>query len=91
MGEFIQVCLVDGCGWTYVLAVREPILPITVRYPHPQREGTESQVIVKFDRSKGEVDEEGRQIYRMRGTGMPERRVRVQDWSQGAPPAEESR
>lgn len=68
----VKVTLVDGVGHPKVIDIEEQsIFPITIPFPHPQRGAREAQVIVKFDRSNGEEDPMGRQIYRMRGSGLP--------------------
>ena len=77
MAAVVDVTLVDGVGRPKVIKITEQtVMPITIPFPHPQRGEREAQVMVKFDRVNGEMDPAGRQVYRMRGSGLPELRGR---------------
>jgi hypothetical protein len=67
-----EILLVDGVGRPKIHAVSVMlVLPTVIAWEHPQRARGEGKVFVHFDRSADEIDPDGRQMYRQRGTGHP--------------------
>ncbi len=74
MGDtgFSEYLLVDGVGRPHIVLVQDALVPATViRWPHPVQVDAEPLLMVNFDRSKTDPIVDGRQIYRMRGSGLP--------------------
>ena len=75
MGDtgFSEYLLVDGVGRPHIVLVQDALVPATaIRWPHPVQVDAEPLLMVNFDRSNRDTLVDGRQVYRMRGSGLPE-------------------